>query len=138
RAWARVETFRGRPAVVLARDVRKGEVLTLGDLDVRSDDATRPGFSDPEAVVGKRLTRSLAEGTLLSPRDLESPPVIARGDTVRLVARVGGVVASTLGKALEPAGAGEVVRVENLASGKAVSGVVREGGVVDVTPGLGR
>ena len=138
RAWARVEVFRSRPALVLVRNVRRGDVLSAADVEVRSGDTGWAGLSDPEAAVGKRVTRSLRAGTPLGPRDLEAVPVVGRGDVLLLVARVGGVVASLPGKALEAAGIGDMLRVENLASGQTVSGVLQDGGVVDVTAGRGR
>ena len=55
-----------------------------------------------------------------------------RGDTVRLVARAGGVTASAVGKVLQSGGVGDRVEVENLGSGRTVSGVVQDGGVVEV------
>ncbi|GAB4263497.1 MAG: hypothetical protein Kow0092_14460 [Deferrisomatales bacterium] len=137
RAWARVEVFRGRPILTLVRSLRRGDVVTALDVEVRAGEAVREALVDPAEAVGKRLVRSLRAGTALTARDLEVVPVIGRGDGVRLVARVGGVVASLPGRALEPAGIGETLRVENLSSGKTVSGVLREGGVVDVIPARG-
>jgi len=132
RAWARVETFRSRPVLVLNRDVRRGDVLDATDVEVRPGDAGEAALTEPEQAVGRRAVRNLAAGVAVGARDLESVPAVGRGDTVRLVARVGGVVASTLGKALESAGVGDTLRVENLASGRTLAGVLRDGGVVDV------
>jgi len=136
--WVRVEVFRGRPAVVLVRDARRGEVLGLDDVEVRTARSGASTLSDPQQVVGKRLRRSLRAGTALRRQDLEAVPVVTRGDVVRLVARVGGVTASTLGKALGSAGIGEVVQVENLGSGRTVAGIVRGGGLVEVATAPGR
>ncbi len=135
-AWVRVEVFRGRPAVVLRRDVARGEVLTADDLEVRAAPTGAGGLTSLEEALGKRLRRSLRAGAVISPRDLEVVPVVGRGDLVRVVARVGGVTASTLGKALGSAGVGETVQVENLSSGRTVAGVVRDGGLVEVVAGL--
>ncbi len=138
RAWARVEVFRSRPVVVVRRDVERGEVLGPDDVEVRAGRPVRGALTDPDRAVGKRARRSLRAGAPLAASDLETVPVVSRGDLVRLVARVGGVTASTLGRALEPAGLGERIRVENLTSGRTVAGVLRESGVVDVAAGLGR
>ncbi len=132
RAWARVETFRSRPVLALTRDVRRGDVLEVLDVEVRPGEAGGGALTEPEQAVGRRAVRSLAAGAHLIARDLESVPAVGRGDTVRLVARVGGVTASTLGKALESAGVGDSLRVENLASGRTLAGVLRDGGIVDV------
>ena len=138
RAWARVEVFRSRPVVVVRRDVARGEVLGPDDVEVRAGRSVRGALTDPARAVGKRARRSLRAGATLAAADLETVPVVSRGDLVRLVARVGGVTASTLGRALEPAGLGERLRVENLTSGRTVAGVLREAGVVDVAAGPGR
>jgi flagella basal body P-ring formation protein FlgA len=132
RAWARVETYRSRPVVVLTRDVRRGEVLGAEDVEVRGGEAPDGALGAPEDAAGRRAVRSLSVGTTLSARDLESVPAIGRGDAVLLVARVGAVVATAPGRALESAGVGDSVRVENTVSGQAVTGVLRDGGVVDL------
>lgn len=132
RAWARVEIFRSRPVLVLTRDLRRGDVLGALDVEVRTGDPGGAALTEPEQAVGRRAVRSLAAGASLAARDLESVPAVGRGDTVRLVAREGGVTASTLGKALESAGVGDTLRVENLASGRTLAGVLRDGGIVDV------
>lgn len=132
RAWARVEFFRSRPVLVLVREVSRGDVLSPEDVVVRSGGPGEGNLTDPLEAVGRRAVRRLPPGAPLSARDLEAVPAVKRGDTVRLVARVGGVTATTLGKALETAGVGDTVRVENLSSGRSLAGVLRDGGVVDV------
>ena len=89
-------------------------------------------------MVGKQLVRTLRAGTPIAARDLKSVPLVDRGDMVRVVARVGGVVASTVGKSMETAGIGDLVRVENLNSGRMLTGILQEGGVVEVSAGYRR
>ena len=132
RAWVRVEIFRSRPVLALSRDVRRGEVLGVEDVEVRGGEATDGVLREPREAVGRRMVRSLSSGAALNERDVESVPLVGRGDAVLLVARVGAVVATVPGKALESAGVGETLRVENGVSGQALTGVLREGGVVDV------
>lgn len=136
--WVRVELHRSRPVVALARDLRRGDALTPEDLEVRAGEGSAGALVDPAEAVGKLLVRNLQAGAALTARDLQTPTLVDRGAMVHLVARVGGVTASTLGKALEKGGLGERVQVENLSSGRTVTGVVRDGGVVDVISGLGR
>lgn len=138
RAWARAEIFRSRPVLTLTRDARRGEVITPEDVEVRTGPSPMGALADPAEAAGKRLVRSMRAGSALTVRDLEAVPLVGRGDPVRLVARVDGIVASTVGRALGSAGVGEVVEVENLASGRTVAGVLGEGAVVNVTAGLGR
>lgn len=125
-------TARGRPVLVLTGSLRRGDVIAPDDVEVRSGQGRFGGYSDPSQVVGKQLVRTLRAGSALGPRDLESVPLVERGDLVRIVARVGGVVASTMGKSLDTAGVGDLVRVENLQSGRKLTGVLQEGGVVEI------
>jgi len=136
--WARVEIFRSRPALTATRSLRRGETLTAEDVEIRPGDAPWGTLSDATAAVGKVAARNLRAGAPVGARDLQTPALVQRGEVVRMVSRVGGVTATTLGKALDRAGLGEALPVENLASGRTVTGVLRDGGVVEVTSGLGR
>lgn len=136
-AWVRLEIARGRPVVVVTRALRRGDVLAAGDVEVRSSQGAA-GFSDVSQVLGKQLVRALRPGAPVGPQDLKSVPLVARGDLVRIVARVGGVVASTTGKSLETAGLGDLVRVENLQTGRLLTGTLQEGGVVEIAAGYRR
>ncbi|MBI5445542.1 MAG: flagellar basal body P-ring formation protein FlgA [Deltaproteobacteria bacterium] len=138
RAWARVEVGRFRPTLVLSRSARKGEVLTERDLEVRQTRSTRTaGLGDPSQAVGKRLLRSVSAGSALASSDVEAVPSVEKGDLVKLVARVGSVVATATGRALEAGAPQERLKVENLASRRVVQGVVRERGVVEVLAAAG-
>ncbi len=138
RAWVRLEVFRSRPVLVLVHNGRRGQELTRDDVEVRGGNAVPGALTDPAEALGKRLARGLKAGSPLTARDLETVPVVDRGDTLLLVARVGGVTASLPGRAMEPAGIGDMLRVESLSSGQTLSGVLRDGGVVEVTAGRGR
>ena len=138
RAWVRLDIARARPVLVLTRALRRGDVIAPDDVEVRSGQGASGGHSDPSQVVGKQLVRPLRSGSPLGPRDLKSVPLVARGDLVRIVARVGGVVASTVGKSMETGGVGDLVRVENLQSGRLLTGTLQEGGVVEIAAGYRR
>lgn len=134
RAWARIEAGTGDEVLVLGRSARRGEVLGPEDVELAPSKAGARGraLNDVSDAVGKRLVRSLSAGMPLTAADLETPPAVAKGDLVRLVARVGSVTAVTAGKALEAGRLGEGIRVENPSSGRTVQGILRERGVVDV------
>lgn len=138
RAWVRLEIFRGRPVLVATRRLRRGDVIGPEDVEVRSGNDLGGAYVEPSQVVGKQLKRTLRAGAPIAPRDLKSVPVVDRGDMVRVIARVGGVVASTVGKSMETAGVGDLVRVENLQSGRMLTGILQEGGVVEVSAGYRR
>lgn len=139
RAWARVEGSRGGGALALVRSLRRGDVVRPEDVEVRPDKPVRgQNLTDPAHVVGKRATRNVAAGTALSAGDVEEVPGVEKGQPVQLVARVGGITATTTGRALERARIGEGVRVENLGSGRVLQGILREPGVVEIRSDFGR
>lgn len=139
KAWARVEPARFQSAVVLTRDLKRGDVLRAGDLEVRAERASRTQtLTEPGRAIGFRLVRNLPAGSQVSAYDVEEVPGVERGQSVQLVAQVGSIVATTTGRALERARVGEGVRVENVGSGKVVQGVLREAGVVEIRSEFGR
>jgi flagella basal body P-ring formation protein FlgA len=140
RAWARVEVQREREVVVVARAARKGRVLEADDLEVRpaTPASAARGVTDPAGLVGKRLTRNLSGGAVVSAADVEEPPAVEKGDTVRLVVRVGGVTAAAQGRGREKGCIGQTLRAENLGSGRVVQGTLREAGVVEIPMDFGR
>jgi len=124
-----------RPVLVTRRPLTRGTTLTETDvvLEERDVSGLRKGYlSDPAAVVGLRLERSLRAGYALS-TDLVAPPrLVRRGERVTVVARVGGLEVRSHGRALEDGVAGQTIAVENAASSRVVEGVVARAGVVQV------
>lgn len=134
RLYVPVRVRRVQEVLVLQRPLMPGELLTGDALALESRDVGRVvgALVDPNAVLGYRLRRPLAAGTVLTAADVQSPRLVRRGDSVVVVARAGGIEVRTSGKALGDAGAGERVNVENLSSRRMLQGVVRPGGEVEV------
>jgi flagella basal body P-ring formation protein FlgA len=64
---------------------------------------------------------------------LELPPLVHRGERVKLVAKNEILKVSTLGIAKSQGGKGERVKVVNISSQKTVVGVVTDASTVEVT-----
>ncbi|KWH08476.1 flagellar biosynthesis protein FlgA [Burkholderia territorii] len=110
---------------VAARDIDARREITRDDLDEEqrnlaslTDTVTRP-----DDAIGKASRRALRTGQVLSRRALLSPELVRRGQTVRIVARVGQAEIVNTGIALQTGGKNEVIRVRvgGTASGKVVS-----------------
>lgn len=67
-------------------------------------------------LAGARTTRPLRAGEVVYSSYVIRPPLLRRGDMVTLVARIGGVQVTAVGKVLRPAGRGERVQVRNMRS----------------------
>ena len=65
-------------------------------------------------------------------QDLGMPTLVQRNEMVSLVYAIGGLRITAEGRALSRAGAGEPVRVMNMASRSTVTGVAVQAGVVEV------
>lgn len=116
----------GPMVVVLARSVAKGAVLVADDLTLAPAGARAPDgvFTDPAEVVGRRTRAALGDGKPVLLRQLELVWLVAKGNPVVLVAQAGGLAVSAPAEALEDGGMGDVIRVTNLSSGRAVKAVV--------------
>lgn len=126
-AWA--------PVPVAAEPLALGTVLESRHWQMQEVELTRePAGADrrPESLLGRTLMRALAPGQPLR-ADMARPTwVLQPGDPVRMRIQGGGFEASAPAQALQGAAAGQSVRVRTEA-GRVLSGVAREGRVVDVS-----
>jgi flagella basal body P-ring formation protein FlgA len=122
--------------VVLAmRDLTRGTIVAEGDIA----EAYRPFRGLPrdtvrgaDAALGQQLVRAIRAGAVVRAGFLTAVPVVSRGAKVILVVAEGGLRITTPGIVREDAGAGEIVRVVNAASGKVVTGRVVNAETVEV------
>jgi flagella basal body P-ring formation protein FlgA len=105
-----------RHAMVRQADVR----LERRDISYLSHEP----LNDLTLVVGRRTTRMLASGDIVSSDALELPPLIQKGDVVTLMVEGPGLLVTTKGVAQEEGRAGQLVRAKNAASGREVLGTV--------------
>lgn len=113
--------------VVPRRVIRAGETIRGEDLEV----VERPlgGGADKLALsldqlVGRIARRNLMAGTPVPKRSLRLPALVRRGSGVTVQVRVGRMVVSMKGEALEDGAMGETVRVMNPRSSRVLVGRV--------------
>ncbi len=120
--------------VCASRYLCRGTVLTPDDLaHERMNTSRMPAgvIRDLNDAVGKELKRKLAPGNYLRQNMLSVPPLIQKGDKVKLVARSGNINIVTFGIAKNAGGAGEQIRIENMTSKKIIMGRIRDASTVD-------
>jgi flagella basal body P-ring formation protein FlgA len=120
--------------VAAALPLAQGQPIEQGQLVlVKGDIATMPNgiITDMGQALGRTPTVSLAAGTPLRLDTLKSKPVVQANQAVRLVLNGNGFSLSADGKAIGTAGDGQVVQVRT-PSGTIVSGMARNGGMVEV------
>jgi len=122
------------PALVAARGLGAGQALQPEDLKLDEVELTRypPGLlTDPADAENRVLLRTLNAGEPIRVAHLRGRQVIASGALVTLSYSGPGFTVSVEGRALSAASAGQPVRVQTT-SGKILTGIAREDGVVEI------
>ena len=118
--------------VYTARVYRKGDVIDGSGLSLRDEDTTfnqAQGFHSLAEVSGKTARTYIPAGKLLSTDLVELPPLIKRGDVVRVIVKSGAILVETSGKALRDARLGETLPLELETTKKQVQARCVEAGV---------
>jgi flagella basal body P-ring formation protein FlgA len=116
--------------LIAAVDIPYDEIISedMLQVDVLPAGQTPSGaLKDLEEAVGKRSTRMLRAGSVLTDAVLDAPPLIYRGQQVEILARVGDVSVSAPGIARADGRRGELIPVVNSLSNRIVQGVVLDG-----------
>ena len=87
---------------------------------------------DLQAAIGKQLKRNIKPGEIIRHNMISVPPLIRKGDKVKLIAQNGSLRIVTLGIAKSSGGAGDQIRIENITSKKIVVGRVKTYSTVEV------
>lgn len=111
-----------------ARSVIAAADMTLVDADIAG------AVTDPVLIIGQEARVAVFAGRPIRAADFVAPALVDRNQLVSLSYDAGGLTIVTEGRAMERAGAGEVVRVMNLTSRATVFGTVTGPGVVQVGP----
>ena len=130
-------TIQGKAQVrVASQTISARRPITAADFTVETLELSRiPARSLGRfRVAGMLASRRITVGRVVSRNDLKSPPVVHRGQRVRIELRQASVSVTTPGAALADAAIGQRVSVRNLASGRRLEAWVRGPGLVEVTP----
>lgn len=120
--------------LVLARPLRPGQIVAPDDLARRLGDLAAEGdgaMLDAAQAIGRPARIAVAAGQPLRRDMLRLPPVVRRGEPVRVVSSGAGFAVANEGRALNDAAEGHSVRVR-LESGRVLSGTARHDGVVEI------
>ena len=117
-------------AVIATRTIPARTILARGDLALQSGKA--PVAGQLAAFLGQEARVTLYAGRPVRATDLGPPAVVGRNQIVPLVFSAGGLRITAAGRALDRAGAGEVIRVMNLSSRATLFGLVLADGRIRV------
>ena len=123
KVWAVVKVEIMTRVVVTTRPLGRYQVITQDDICVKKialGTASSPTIPDFGEVLGKRAKRKIAANSVLRADLIEMPPLVKRGDRVRIIAESEGLKVSARGEAREKGCRGDTIRVVNIDSKRAV------------------
>ena len=112
--------------VVLAKSLRAGAVIKISDVEVISvtTDTIALGFDSLDQVIGRRMQVPLGQGRMLQSRHLEQDWAVTPDQPVQIGYAVGGIEIVAPGRAQDQGQVGDLIWVENTATGRRLRGVV--------------
>jgi flagella basal body P-ring formation protein FlgA len=121
--------------VTTARPLARHEIITAEDLRLtRVSLARLPRrvLMAPKDVIGKRTKRPLQAHAMIHAYEVETLPLLRKGDAVLILVESPLLKVSTMGEALEHGRRGETIRVRNVSSQRQVRAVVVDNKTVRV------
>ncbi|OQX20592.1 MAG: flagella basal body P-ring formation protein FlgA [Desulfobulbaceae bacterium A2] len=122
------------PVAMAVRTLQRGEAVGTGDLRMSRQDLLRQRqpFLQPADLIGMIATRTVAAGVVFEARDVAPPPVIKKGEVVKLMTGGGNFQLSTAAVATSDGADDSVILVRNLNSNKIIHARVSGPGIVTV------
>jgi flagellar basal body P-ring formation protein FlgA len=122
------------PVAVAKSSLRRGTILTpenivssIKDLAEHKDPVT-----DLRTVLGKRLKRSIREDNVINASDVDFPPLVMRGQLVKILFNHKNIHISATGIANMNGKMNEIIQVRNASSNKLIFCRVTAPGIVEV------
>jgi flagellar basal body P-ring formation protein FlgA len=122
------------PIAVAAAPLRKGDMLTQDSVQTATrdiSDISAPCL-DPQEIIGKKANRAIKEGSVIDRSWLDFPPMITRGQVVKIVLNNGDLHVTTTGTANMNGAKDQIIRVQNNTSKKIIYCRVTAPGIVEV------
>jgi len=109
-----VQVFMTRDVVVARRSINQGATIGLKDVEtteLRFDRVEQIGLLDATRIIGQRAKRFVSSGSMIDLADVESVPIVVRGQLITLVSVAGGVEVVTTAKAAGDGLYGDTIKV---------------------------
>ncbi len=123
------------PVVVAAKPIGRNQPIAPDDIRVVEMNLARApadAVGDPLQVIGHKAKRAIAVNAVMRGGQVESPPVVRRGDVVKILAESSALMVVAQGMAKQDGAAGERIQVMNMSSRKLISAQVMDAHTVRV------
>lgn len=111
----------------LARTIRNGDVIAAADIKwitLPENQIGRNIILSKDKLIGMTPRNQIKEGSAIRLNEVNRPVLVKRGSLVKINFNTGQISLSTLGKAVENGGKGDVIQVKNNSSNKIISAIV--------------
>lgn len=122
--------------VTSVRKISRSDILKAEDLELRRMETTNlcgSMYYSINDLIGKRAIRTLQPNTPITAESVDNPPVIKKGDLVRVFIQTGNLHVVMKGVAKEDGYIGKIIRVNNVDSKKELYGKVEDSATVKIT-----
>ncbi len=122
------------PVAVLNQSVRRNTIIQpeMVEMKIKNLSELRSPCTNLQMVVGKKLIKSHRSGSVLNINHIEFPPVIRKGQLVKMIVQQNGLHLTATGMAAMDGKQDQIIRVKNLRSNKNVFCKVSSPGIVEV------
>lgn len=122
------------PVAILTRNVKRGAILhpDMVQMQIKDLSQLRAPCTDLREVLGKKITRSLRSGTVLNNSSIDFPPLIHKGQLVKILINHNGMHLTATGVASMNGKQDQIIRVMNSGSRKTILCKVSAPGLVEV------
>lgn len=123
------------PVIIGKTSLRRGSILQPNNVTLALKDISKmknPCF-DLRKIIGKKLKKSIRSGQVINANDVEFPPLVKRGQLVKIIVNKGNLFLTATGIAKMNGKLNQVIRVRNAQSNKQIFCRVTAPGIVEVT-----
>ncbi|MGR8932399.1 MAG: flagellar basal body P-ring formation chaperone FlgA [Gammaproteobacteria bacterium] len=133
--YSTVQVKSFKEVLILRKQLNRNDRISPDHIttEVRDVALLQQGFvADPQDIINKQATRSLAVGTVLNRTHYAEPTLIKRGDQISIESGRNGFLITSKGVALMNGAKGEQINVKNISSRRVIQATVKQPGVVTV------
>lgn len=114
--------------------LKRGTILTPANTAMMVNDLSKHHnpFTNIRFVLGKRLKNSIRDAHVLNAEDVEFPPLVKKGQLVKIIYSQGSLYLTATGIARSDGLQNQVIRVKNTSSNKLIHCRVAAPGIVEV------
>jgi len=121
--------------VIPNKKINRHDILAMDDLVIKRMETTKLAgvtFDNIEDLIGKRAIRPILPNIPITAEMIDNPPLIRKGDFVKVSVQSGNLHVVTKGVAKEDGYWGKVIRIKNIDSNKELYGKVEDSTTVKI------